>query len=255
VSRARLEEHREIFRTKPVLGEVYSVWFDQLLFDLPAQARVLEVGAGPGRFAEHVHLRRPDLRWIASDLIEAPWNDLVADALRLPFRSGVFDAVLGVDLIHHLAQPAVFFREAVRVLTPGGWLAFVEPWVTAFSFPIYRWLHQEGCRPRLDPWSPFGGDAKGKDAFEGDAAVVWRLVRDTPPARWHELGLDPPRTAILNAFAYLLTLGFRRFSLLPPSLLPALLRMDRATRGASPWLGLRAHVAWRRGERPAGTRR
>jgi SAM-dependent methyltransferase len=204
------------------------------------------VGAGPGRFAEHVRWRRPDLRWVASDLVATPWNDLVADALRLPFRESTFDAVVGVDLIHHLARPAAFFTEAVRVSKPGGALSFVEPWVTAFSYPIYRWLHQEGCRLSLDPWKPFGEDVRGKDAFQGDGAVVFRLVRTTKDACWRELGLDPPRIAVFNAFAYLLTLGFRRGSLLPPALLPALLGIDRATVPLSPWLGLRVHVTWTR---------
>src|SRR5262249_52958182 len=154
----------------------------------------------------------------------------------LPFLESTFDAVLGVDLIHHLARPAAFFTEGARVLKPGGEMAFVEPWVTVFSFPIYRWLHQEGCRLSLDPWNPFG-DAPGKDAFEGDGAVMWRLVRTTAASRWRELGLDPPRSATLNGFAYLLSLGFKPASLLPAFLLPTLLRFDEATRGLSPWLG------------------
>ena len=92
------------------------------------------------------------------------------------------DSVLGIDVIHHLARPAAFFSEAARVLGPGGRLAVVEPWVTPFSFPIYRWLHQEGCRLDLDPWDPFGlGTLTSKEAFQGDGAVVWRLARTTPP--------------------------------------------------------------------------
>ena len=246
MSLERLAEHREIFRTKPVLGDVYAVWFDRLLAGVPQGARVLEVGAGPGRFAEHARPRRPDLRWIASDLLAAPWNDLAADALRLPFREGTFDGVLGVDLLHHLARPASFFEEAARVLRPGRQLAFVEPWVTVFSYPIYRFLHQEGCRLSLDPWDPFA-DAEAKDAFEGDGAVVWRLLGTASAERWRELGLDPPRVETLNGFAYLLSLGFKRASLLPPFLLPALLRVDRALQRLSPWLGMRAQVTWRRG--------
>jgi SAM-dependent methyltransferase len=248
VSRAQLEEHREIWAGKPVLSAVYAVWFDALLATVARGARVLEVGAGPGFLSAHARSHRPDLSWVASDVTFVPWNDLVADGLALSFRSSAFDAILALDLVHHLARPAEFFREVARVVRPGGHLAVVEPWVTPLSFPIYRWLHQEGCTPGLDPWSPFGPEAK--DAFEGDAAVVWRLVRDTPPARWRELGLEPPTTAVLNGFPYLLTLGFRRASLLPPSLVGPLVRLDRATRPLASWLGLRAHVTWRRPTAP-----
>jgi SAM-dependent methyltransferase len=248
VSRVQLEEHREIWKEKAVLSAVYAVWFDALLAPVARGARVLEVGAGPGFLSDHARLKRPDLRWVASDVTFVPWNGLVADGLALPVRTAAVDAVLAVDLVHHLARPAAFFREVARVVRPGGHLSVVEPWVTPLSFPIYRWLHQEGCTPGLDPWSPFGPGAK--DAFEGDAAVVWRLVRDTPAERWRELGLEPPGTVVLNGFPYVLSLGFRRGSLLPPSLVAPLLRLDRATRSLASWLGLRAHVTWRRPATP-----
>lgn len=247
MSGARLREHREIWQGKPVLAAVYSIWFDALLATVAPGSRVLEVGAGPGFLSAHARARRPDLAWVASDVVEVPWNDLVADGLELPVRRGAIDAILAMDLVHHLAQPAAFFREAARVLRPGGHVAVVEPWVTPLSFPIYRWLHQEGCTLSLDPWNPFGAaDPRRKDAFDGDAAVVWRLVRDTPEGRWRELGLEPPRAAVLNGFAYLLSLGFRRASLLPAALLPLMLGLDRGTGRLARWAGLRAEVVWKR---------
>jgi SAM-dependent methyltransferase len=247
VSRAKLDEHRRLWRDKPVLEGVYRVWFDALLAEVPAGARVLEVGAGPGFLAEHARGRRPDLRWIATDVIEAPWNDLVADGLRLPLASAAVDAVVGLDLVHHLARPAAFFEEAARVLDKGGRLAVVEPWVTPFSYPIYRFLHQEGCTLGLDPWNPFGlAEGERKDAFDGDAAVAHRLLGRTPRARWTELGFDPPRCRRLNGFAYLLSLGFKPGSLLPRPALPLLLAVDAATAPLAGLFGMRAIVVWAR---------
>ena len=107
------------------------------------------------------------------------------------------------------------FADAV-VLRPAGRIAVIEPWVSVLSFPVYRWLHQEGCTLGIDPWDPFGHPATdGKDPFQGNAAVLWRLVRATPTARWLELGFEPPRVTRLNGFAYLMSLGFRKASLLP----------------------------------------
>ena len=223
---------------------MYRPWFDLLLDLVPAEGRALEVGAGPGFLAEYARARRPDLRLLTADILATPWNDLVADGLRLPVRSGTVSVVLGLDFVHHLARPAAFFEEAARVLAPGGCLAVVEPWVTPFSFPIYRWLHQEGCRPYLDPWDPFGRGEGKKDAFEGDAAVPWALVRRTSRERWAELGLLPPRLRLLNGFAYLLSLGFKRGSLLPQRLVPALQGLDSALASAAPLLGLRALATW-----------
>jgi SAM-dependent methyltransferase len=206
---------------------------------------VLELGAGPGFFAPHVAERRGDLRWLSADLAQAPWNHLAADAQRLPFRDASFGAVVALDLIHHLAEPERGFREAARVLAPGGRLSVVEPWPTPFSYPLYRWLHQEGLDPGRDPWAPFAA-GPGKDPFEGDSGTVRRLVRETPAARWHALGFLPPRVTLLNGFAYLLTLGFREASLLPSALAAPLLGLDRATAALAPCFGFRARLVWER---------
>ncbi len=242
MSLERLHEHRRLWAAKPVLARVYEPWFSVLLDAVPRGGRVLEAGAGPGFLKDAARERRPDLRWIASDLHPVPWNDLAADASQLPLAAGSVDAVVGLDVLHHLAAPADFFREAARALRTSGRLALVEPWITPLSWVVYRFFHQEGCRLSVDPWDPFPGS--GKDSFDGDAAVPWKIVRATPPARWRELGLLPPRVARLNAFAYLLSLGFRPGSLLPKPLVGAMMEVDRATQPIAALAALRAAVTW-----------
>ena len=62
----RLAEHARIWRDKPELRLVYSVWFDALLSEAPAGSRVIEVGAGPGVFARvRASAPRPDLVWVS----------------------------------------------------------------------------------------------------------------------------------------------------------------------------------------------
>lgn len=244
MSLERLHEHRRLWRAKGVLARVYEPWFAALLDAAPPGARVLEAGAGPGFLKEVARARRPDLRWIASDLLLAPWNDLAADACRLPLAAECVDAVLGLDVLHHLARPAAFFREAARVLRTDGRIALVEPWISPLSWVVYRFFHQEGCRLSVDPWQPF--PAGGKDSFDGDAAVPWKLVRATPARGWADLGFRPPRVRRLNAFAYLLSLGFRPASLLPPPLVRPIRALDRLAGPAAPLTALRALVAWRK---------
>jgi SAM-dependent methyltransferase len=243
MSLERLREHRRLWDRKPLLRSVYRVWFDLLLGELAGARRVLEIGAGPGLFSGHARERRPGTRFVVSDILPAPWNDLVADGARLPFQDAAFDAVAAVDLVHHVARPAAFFSEVARVLSPGGRLVVVEPWVSPLSFPVYRWMHEEGCRLSLDPWDPFGAGT-GKDPFEGDAAVVWRLVRDTPAARWRELGFRRPRVRLLNGFAYLASLGFREAALAPRAAARPLLALDRLTSPLARAVALRALVVW-----------
>ena len=242
MSLERLHEHRRLWGAKPVLARVYEPWFSALLDAVPRGGRVLEAGAGPGFLKDAARARRPDLCWIASDLHRTPWNDLAADASRLPLAAGSVDSVVGLDVLHHLAAPAAFFAEAARVLRASGRLALVEPWITPLSWVVYRFFHQEDCRLSVDPWDPFPGS--GKDSFDGDAAVPWKIVREAPPARWRELGLLPPRAARLNAFAYLLSLGFRSGSLLPEPLVGAMMQVDRAAQPISPLTALRASITW-----------
>ncbi len=223
-----LHEHRRVFASKAVLADVYGVWFDLLLEGLPRNARVLEAGAGPGLFAPHARRKRPDITWIALDLIEAPWNDVVADAQVLPFRDATFDAVVGVDFIHHLEAPLVFFRDVARVLKSGGELRVVEPWVSPFSFPIYRFLHQEGATLGLDPARPFR-KGESKEPFDGDAGVTRAIASKVDESAWQKAGFaGRPEFAPVNGFAYLLSLGFKTGSLLPRFLVGPCLAVDRA---------------------------
>ena len=111
--------------------------------------------------------------------------------------------------------------------------------------PIYRFEHQEGCTHGIDPWAPFGAGG-AKDAFEGDGALPWRIVRTATADDCRQLGLGVPRVATYNGFAYLLTLGFRRASLLRRPLAPLLIGLDRARGALSAVAGLRALLTWER---------
>ena len=246
MSVARLAEHARLWERKPVLRMVYAPWFDALLEEVPPASRVVEVGAGPALFARYARAHRSDLRWAATDLAPATGNDVVADAHALPFRTASVDAIVGLDVLHHLARPRTFFAEAARILSPGGRLALVEPWVTPFSFVVYRFFHQEDCVEPADPWSPFSGPAGSKDLFEGNAAVPRAIVRAASAEEWTRLGLEPPRLDLLGGFAYLLSLGFRPRSLLPVAAAPALLRFDRWSAPLARLLALRARLVWRR---------
>jgi hypothetical protein len=113
------------------------------------------------------------------------------------------------------------------VLKPGCELRVVEPWVSPFSFAIYRFLHQEGATLGLDPARPFStGDAKAP--FDGDAGVTRAIATKVDDATWRRLGYaSRPAFTPFNAFAYLLSLGFKRPSLLPGFLAGPAIALDR----------------------------
>ncbi len=245
MSLGKLREHRALWERKASLRAVYGSWFERLFATLPDAGVIFEVGAGPAFLGEAAERSRPRLEWISTDITAAAWHDVCADAQRLPVRHGVVNAVVGLDVLHHLDAPRRFFEEASDALAPGGSLVLIEPWISAASLPVYRWLHQEDCRPGLDAWRPFG-NRLDKAPFEGDQALPWKLLRTTRPETWNELGFDAPRVERINGLAYLLSLGFRPASLLPSWLVRPLLGIDRVLEPLSILLAFRALLVWRR---------
>ncbi len=95
-------------------------------------SRVLDLGTGPGLVAAAAAARGARASGIDfSELMLAEARRLhpdlpfrQADAEALPFADASFDAVIGNFILHHAARPLRVLKEAVRVLAPGGRVAF-----------------------------------------------------------------------------------------------------------------------------------
>ena len=80
-------------------------------------------------------------------------TDVVADAHRLPFKDGVFDAVVSFNTFEHLQNPFIAAKEILRVLKPGGKVvihtAFLQPlheqpahYYNATKYGILNWFSE-----------------------------------------------------------------------------------------------------------------
>jgi SAM-dependent methyltransferase len=241
-----LSRHRRVWKAKPNLRASYRRYYDMLLARCPRSATVLELGCGLGAFAERARALGYE-KWIATDIIATESARLRCDATALPFSTRAVDRIVFVDVLHHLASPARFFAEAARVLRPGGAIVGVEPWVTAFSYPIYRFIHDEGCDLSRDVDAPFSA-AGSKAAYEGDCGLTTLVCRQLSAAnRWHGLGFAPPRVKTFNDFAYLATRGMREGRDVPtPIYAAARAVLDDFLAPLAPFLGVRALLTWQR---------
>lgn len=228
-----IERHRRILRGRPELREAYRELLARLLAEVRDRRPILEVGAGPGFLKECC----PDL--IATDVVASPWIDAACDAGRLPFQDGAIGAVVLLDVLHHLPRPMESLREVSRVLRPGGRVAAIEPWITPFSYLMYRFLHHEDCRLGVDLTHPF--DGLTKRAFDGNAAIPFALFRHLSA---HPYPLSLIRAEPFVGLPYLFTFGFKRSRPVPGALVAVARALERLTGPARKLAATRVVAVW-----------
>ncbi len=223
--------HREVWQKKPILRQIYRRWYESIRRSC-LSGKTLEVGGGSGNFKQYW----PELT--SCDVVDAPWLDLKADCLDLPFEDGAFDNVVGVDVLHHLYDPDLALHEMSRVVRAGGRLVFVEPYVSWFSRKIRARYHDEAQDLERDVIYD-----ENKKPEEANLAIPTRLFirnRQELPSRFPMLRiLDVKCTDML---AYPLTGGFRRRVLLPEPVLRMIDSVEPWFAFLSPWLGFKMLV-------------
>ncbi len=217
------ERFREIWRRKPALRAVYADIYRRIGAHR-RPGRTLEIGGGSGNLKDFA----PDV--VSTDIIAVPWLDAVCDAQLLPFADGSFANVVMVDVLHHLERPVRFFAEAARVLEPGGRLIFCEPAITPLGGLVYRLFHHEPVDMRADPLAD-GPLTPGRDPYDSNQAIPTLLTGRYRAALAAKLPNLPLVTIERFSFAaYLLSGGFRSWSLLPRFAAAPLLRAEWALR-------------------------
>lgn len=217
----RQKAHRGVWETKPSIRLLYRDFHRRLLGSCP-QGRVLDIGGGTA----HVKEIRCDI--VSTDILSFPGIDVVADAHRLPFADRYFAGVVMLDVLHHLERPIEFLNEASRVLKPGGRLAMIEPAMTSVARRFYDHFHEEPVDMSADPFAHVTINPD-RDPFDANQAIP-SLLFATPAARRRTeqavASLCVQRVEWLSLFAYPMSGGFQKWSLIPAALVPWMLAFE-----------------------------
>ncbi len=213
-----IERCRAAWAAKPALAGWYEAEIHRRIEARLAPGRTLHIGSGPGLYG------RGRAGFVNADIGTQDGVDVRCDAHSLPFAAGAFANVVGIDVLHHLAEPGRALAEIGRVLAYGGTCLLVEPWAGPVGWLIYRYMHHESCHSVDEPWTAaFGRD---KSAMDGNA---W-LPRALLSRRAHELGRHAPGLVVesmeaFGLFGYLATGGFRAWGM-PAGVVRALSAID-----------------------------
>lgn len=218
----KIEQHLSAWEAKPALRYVYNEDIFRRFEKRLRPGRTLEIGAGLGFLKERLN------RLISSDILFQRHLDLVCNAYALPCQSSSLSNIVGVDILHHIAAPHLFFEECRRVLNLGGRLVLIEPWITPVSRFVYTFLHHEDCCHVDAPLTkPFGN---GKDPWTGNAMLPYEIFH---PRRREAFNKEFPDLRVLDcqpfaALAYPMTRGFQPNGIRSERSARWLLRIERA---------------------------
>ena len=166
---------------------------------------ILEIGSGVSPLTRFY----PTVQ--TSDVLELDYLDYVLDCHQIDefklIADGSLDAITVTNVLHHLRSPIEFMVKAATKLKPGGVLIATEPYCSAISTLIYKYLHHEPIDFSIE--KPELADVKGP-LSSANQALVW-LIFNQPDwrrqiAEHYQIGGLQPFTA----FSYFATGGISR---------------------------------------------
>jgi len=188
-------------------------WYEQLyrqqfegIADF-ADKCVLEIGSGTSpikRFYPHI---------LTSDILPLDYLDFVFDCHDIDRFEGVsansLDVITMTNVLHHLRDPLLFLQKAATKLKPGGLVIATEPYVSAFSGLVWRYLHHEAID--LNITEPRLTNIDGPLASSNQALPYLIFKKRTEWARRLTPPYDPDiELRPFTALAYLVTGGISR---------------------------------------------
>jgi SAM-dependent methyltransferase len=168
-------------------------------YDLPAAARILDLGCGTGEITRRLAARYPQAQLTGIDILEGNlaiarrhnigFDDRVGyqqgDAFALAFADASFDLVVCRHMSQAVPDFPLVLAQITRVLKPGGWLHLLSEDYGMLHMPVSErdpdrfwnenavaFLHSIGCDGRIGRHSPTLLEVAGYRDLAMDYVVV-----------------------------------------------------------------------------------
>jgi len=151
-------------------------WYRQLyrdqFRDFPNSSilSILEVGSGTSPLKQFLS------NVTTSDVLDLDYLDLVFDCHEIDkldaIKDNSIDVITLTNVLHHLKSPIEFLNRAASKLKPGGKVIATEPFFSALSTPIFKYLHHEPVD--FDISEPKLGEVQGPLA-SANIALPWLI--------------------------------------------------------------------------------
>lgn len=217
-----LEGSRTKWEQSSGLRLVYrSIFADLMQYAGPGA--VLDIGAGVG----FLKIDHPNVT--TSDVVKTPFVDCAVSAYEIEASGRNWDAIVAMDVLHHLREPLTFLESASRSLKPGGRVVLIEPAATPFGRWFYRRFHHEPCLPGqlASPYRFEADDEEGNFANMGMGWALFQRDRDTMEEQLEGMGLALLSVRYRDVIAYPATGGLSHRQYLPTWALKGLLGVER----------------------------
>ena len=156
-----------VLNEKKILLSWYKDIYNFMKENISPLETSVEIGSGSSRLHEYID------GLIKSNIIFIRENDIVFSCYEMPFKDNSVGNIIMISVFHHLQYPELFLKEAERVLKPGGRLLISDPYISLLSFPLWRYLHPEGCDTGRTGFDVEGPPNPLTDANSANATLIF----------------------------------------------------------------------------------
>jgi len=223
--------HAEIIKKKPFLRRLYRDFYNEFKSTLNTDEKdglIVELGSGGGNIKEIM----PTV--ITSDINKLPIVDMHFSALKMPFDDRAVSALFLINVLHHIHDSRLFFKEVQRCLKPGGKAVMVEPSGTPWNRFMYRHFHHE----TFDAGGGWGFD-EGGPLSSANPAIPWIIFhRDMQKFKKEFPNLKVNRLKNHTPFGYVISGGLTARQLLPSFTYNMIKGIERALEPFNDYIGM-----------------